>query len=45
MLGVFTTISTFALNTAYVAGHHRRMLAGAYVVLSVALSLAEAALP
>lgn len=44
VLGAFTTVSTFALDTAYLAGQHRRLLAGAYVVLSVTLSLAGAAL-
>ena len=44
VLGAFTTVSTFALDTAYLAGQRRRLLAGAYVVLSVALSLAGAAL-
>ncbi len=44
VLGAFTTVSTFALDTAYLAGQHRRLLAGAYVVLSVALSLAGAAM-
>ena len=43
VLGAFTTVSTFALDTAYLAGQRRRLLAGAYVVLSVALSLAGAA--
>ncbi len=44
VLGAFTTVSTFALDTAYLAGRHRRLLAGVYVVLSVTLSLAGAAL-
>ncbi len=44
VLGAFTTVSTFALDTAYLAGRQRRPLAGAYVVLSLALSLAGAAL-
>ena len=44
LLGTFTTVSTFALDTAYLAGRQRRLLAGAYVVLSLALSLAGAAL-
>ncbi len=44
VLGAFTTVSTFALDTAYLAGQHRRLLAGAYVLLSVALSLTGAAL-
>ncbi len=44
VLGAFTTVSTFALDTAYLAGQHRRLLAGAYVMLSVTLSLAGAAL-
>jgi CrcB protein len=44
VLGAFTTVSTFALDTATLAGRHRRLLAGAYVILSVALSLAGAAL-
>ncbi len=43
-LGAFTTVSTFALDTANLAGQHRRLRAGAYVVLSVGLSLAGAAL-
>lgn len=43
-IGAFTTVSTFALDTAYLAGQHRRLLAGAYVALSVTLSLAGAAL-
>ncbi len=44
VLGAFTTVSTFALDTATLASQHQRLLAGAYVVLSVALSLAGAAL-
>ncbi len=44
VLGAFTTVSTFALDTAYLAGQHRRLLAGVYVALSVTLSLAGAAL-
>ncbi len=44
VLGAFTTVSTFALDTAYLAGQHRRLLAGAYVGLSVTLSLTGAAL-
>ncbi len=44
MLGAFTTVSTFALDTAYLVGRRRRLLAGAYVILSVALSLAGVAL-
>ena len=44
VLGAFTTVSTFASDTAYLAGQHRRLLAGAYVGLSVTLSLAGAAL-
>ena len=44
VLGAFTTVSTFALDTAYLAGQHRRLLAGAYVTLSVTLSLAGAAM-
>ncbi len=44
VLGAFTTVSTFALDTAYLAGRHRLALAGAYVVLSLALSLAAAAM-
>jgi CrcB protein len=44
VLGAFTTVSTFALDTAYLAGRHQRLLAGTYVILSVALSLAGAAL-
>ncbi len=44
VLGAFTTVSTFALDTAYLAGQHRRLLAGVYVVLSVVLSLAGAAM-
>ncbi len=44
VIGAFTTVSTFALDTAYLAGRHRRLLAGAYVALALALSLAGAAL-
>jgi CrcB protein len=44
VLGAFTTVSTFVLDTAYLAGQQRLLLAGAYVVVSVALSLAGAAL-
>jgi CrcB protein len=44
VLGAFTTVSTFALDTATLAGQHRHLRAGAYVVLSLALSLAGAAL-
>lgn len=44
VLGAFTTVSTFALDTAYLAGRHRRLLAGVYVIMSLALSLAGAAL-
>ena len=44
VLGAFTTVSTFALDTAKLAGQHRHLRAGTYVVLSVALSLAGAAL-
>jgi len=44
LLGAFTTVSTFALDTAFLAGRRRRWLAGAYVVISLALSLAGAAM-
>jgi CrcB protein len=44
VLGAFTTVSTFALDTATLAGRHRRLLAVVYVILSLALSLAGAAL-
>ena len=44
VLGAFTTVSTFALDTASLAGQQRHLRAGAYVALSVALSLAGAAL-
>jgi len=44
VLGAFTTVSTFALDTASLASQQRRLRAGAYVGLSVALSLAGAAL-
>ena len=44
VLGAFTTVSTFALDTANLAGQHGHLRAGAYVVLSVALSLGGAAL-
>ncbi len=44
ILGAFTTVSTFALDTAYLAGRQRRLAAGVYVLASVALSLAGAAL-
>ena len=43
LLGAFTTVSTFALDTAYLAGRMQRLLAGAYVVFSLVLSLAGAA--
>ncbi len=44
VLGAFTTVSTFALDAAYLAGQRRRLLAGAYAVLSLALSLTGAAM-
>ena len=44
VLGAFTTVSTFAMDTAYLVGRHRRLAAGVYVLVSVALSLAGAAL-
>jgi CrcB protein len=44
VLGAFTTVSTFALDTAYLAGRHRRLAAGVYVLASVVLSLSGAAL-
>ena len=44
VLGAFTTVSTFALDTAYLAGRRQRLLAGVYVVLSLSLSLMGAAL-
>jgi len=44
VLGAFTTVSTFAMDTAYLAGRHQRGLAAIYIALSVALSLAGAAL-
>jgi CrcB protein len=44
VLGGFTTVSTFALDTAYLSGRHQRLLAGAYVILSLSLSLAGATL-
>ena len=44
VLGAFTTVSTFAMDTAYLAGRHQRRAAAVYVVVSVVLSLAGAAL-
>ena len=44
VLGGFTTVSTFALDTVTLAGRHRRLMTGGYVVFSLALSLGGAAL-
>ena len=42
ILGAFTTFSTFAMDTAYLAGQHRPVAVAIYVLASVALSLAGA---
>ena len=42
VLGAFTTFSTFAMYTAYLAGQHRPVAAAIYVLASIALSLAAA---
>lgn len=42
VLGAFTTFSTFAMDTAYLAGRHRPVAAAIYVLASVAFSLAAA---
>lgn len=44
LLGAFTTVSTFAVDAIFLANRQRRLLAGAYVVFSLALSLAGAAM-
>ena len=42
ILGAFTTFSTFAMDTAYLAGQHRSVAVAIYVLASVALSIAGA---
>ncbi len=42
ILRAFTTFSTFAMDTAYLAGQHRPVAVAIYVLASVALSLAGA---
>ncbi len=42
ILGACTTFSTFAMDTAYLAGQHRPVAVAIYVLASVALSLAGA---